>query len=781
MHGSSRRLEAVGRAAVKARFAIIAFWALVLVGALPLALRFHDRLVGSQSVEVTGSESHRAAKALASSFDPSIGEQVGIVVRSDSLTVDDPAFVTAMQSAATAANGVAGVGAVVVPAGGFGADLVSVDKGTALVLVVLDAAPDDRGPVVRELAKAIAPAATPTVDVALTGSSPIYVDLLDKGLGDLRRVEPLGFVLAVIVLLVLFRSPVMAAVPAACAAVGLATVFGLLGLISSIFRFNYIIENLVALVAVGLGIDFSLFVASRMRAELAAGSERRDAAARSLASSGRSVLFSGLTVALSVSCLAVVNSPVFRQAALAFALSAVVMLAVAFTLAPALVAVAGARGTSHEHLARSSGLTEFALRRPVLAGFGALVLLVGLSLPMLGMKLGFDNGLRVLDGRPSGRAAGWVEESFTPGLIAPIEVVYASADALDDADMEAIARFTDELRNDPDVAEVVSITTLLDDTVGFHRLDDLETLRANLTEQTPVELLFNGAKGGTAARLTVIPKVAPDTPEATALVGRIRAISPDFARLSDAKVLVGGLPAVIADFTATVRGSFPLVLATVCVLAFLLLLFVFRSLVVPFKAVAMNLLAVSASLGLVVVAFQAGWAERLFGFESPGTTQAYLPVFAFAVLFGVSLDYEVFILSGIREAFGRHGDNERSIREGLQATSRSVTAAALVMVCTFGSWTFATVLDVKQVGFALAVAVALDAFVIRQFLARAIMKLAGPWNWWLPPALDRRLNRQRPDPPEEPPPAPPSNGADKPASHEDLVVRLLSLPAVGER
>jgi putative drug exporter of the RND superfamily len=324
-------------------------------------------------------------------------------------------------------------------------------------------------------------------------------------------------------------------------------------------------------------------------------------------------------------------------------------------------------------------------------------------------------------------------------------VVFVRNDGpLDEADLDAIARLSELLSNDYAVVGVTSVTTLLDRFAGDHSAESLE-LAAGFPQVVEASGdLINLASGGDVAVIRAVPRWSPDSPGPLQLVTRIRDVMVPNALETqhvNAEVRVGGLSAQIVDITTESLHKLPLVVGLVVALTFVLLAIVFRSIALPIKAILMNVLGITAAYGLLVVVFQEGAGARLFDFHATGTTQVYLPLLTFAVVFGLSMDYEVFLLGRIKEEWEKTGDNQIAVERGLQRTGAVITAAAAIMVSVFAAFTFARLTEVKTLGFSLAAAVLIDATLIRIILVPAAMQLLGRWNWWFPSWLDRRLPR----------------------------------------
>jgi RND superfamily putative drug exporter len=383
------------------------------------------------------------------------------------------------------------------------------------------------------------------------------------------------------------------------------------------------------------------------------------------------------------------------------------------------------------------------MRRPGLWALVAVTILLALASPIVNLNLALDTGTSDIAQRSAGVGREILKREFNEGRISPLQVVYVSDDGpLDDTDLDAIARLSELLRNDWAVIQVTSVTTLLDQFVGDHSAATLERAAAIPEVVTAAGDLVNVGSGGDIAVISAVPRWSPDSPGPLELVRRVRTtLVPSVIADQEASVFVGGLSAQIVDISAESLLKLPVVIAFVVVLSFVLLALVFRSIVIPIKAIVMNVLGIAAAYGLLVVVFQQGAGAHLFDFQPTGQIQVYLPLLTFAVLFGLSMDYEVFLLGRIKEEWERTRDNELAVVHGLERTGAVITSAAAIMVAVFAAFTLARLTEVKTLGFSLAAAVLIDATLIRIVLVPAAMQLLGSWNWWFPAWLDKRLPR----------------------------------------
>ncbi len=725
-----------GVAMARHRRAVMFAWAIALLLCASLSSTL-GQVLSAPDYSVDNSQSSQVEHLLGRSFPGAGSEQDALVFYSSGHRVTDPAFRAVVARVLGVTRGQAGVVGVLGPYGARGArSLVSADGHAAVARVALGGDGRERFKNAGNAQAAIARASKGGVHAWLTGFSSFAKDIAQVESLDSERAEAIGVPVALVILLLAFGALVAATIPLLLAGAGLLLTYGVIALLARVLTFDVFLLTIVTMIGVGIGIDYSLFIVSRFREELAhlpedPRRERRriaDAVGASIATSGRTVLYSGVIVGLSLTSLLVVQAPIFREFVVGAVATVICALAAALTLLPAMLAQIGPRigaGSLPASLRPSqvrpgavegdSGWARWALammRRPVVVAGIVSILLVVSMMPMLGIKYGIDLAFASLSQTPSGKGAGVLARSFSPGMAGPINVVVVDqspggSSRLELATAERGARaLARRLRHDRRVAS----------------------------------LSLSHSSG--AALLTVIPSVSVDSTAASALVGYIRtALAPSVSARGGPKVLVGGWTAQSVDASSQASGKLPLVMAITLGLALVFLLVVFRSLVLPVKAVLMNLLATGATLGLVVLIFQDGHGESLLGFTSSGFVQAFLPMSMFVLLFGLSMDYEVFLIRRMQEAWQKTGDNRLAVVAGVEHTARSISAAAAIMVAVFGSFVTANILELKQFGFALAGAIAIDATLIRLVLVPALMCLLGERNWWLPASLGRLLPR----------------------------------------
>ena len=736
---------------------VVAVWIVVVVGSAILVPRFQSSVTGPP-LDVLASDSYRAQEILATRFDQPFAEQDLIVFESESLVATDLAFQAVIGTALDRVEQLPGVVSVISPFDPRAEGLVAEEGHVATAVVGLSGSNAERQALAPRLTQEAASAATDEVRVYVTGRSPLIAELVaQQEAGSLaggaagtasRAPDPLDR---------------LGRRGRGRSAAGAGDVRGDRHLRRA--RRGVDVHR-VQPVRPEHRFHDRTWRRHRLRAVHRqpfpggvgrGAADPRLAVTTTTATAGRTVFFSGLTVLLSLAGLLLVDARIFRELALGAMTAVAVMALGALTLVPALLSWLGPRVNALRLPGRNQQSVSFGgdrfwsrwarmiMRQPRLWAAVAIIILLALAAPVTRLNLALDTGTSDIGQQSAGLGREILEREFNEGRISPLQVVYVSNDGpLDEADLDAIARLSELLSNDYAVVGVTSVTTLLDRFVGDHSAESLE-LAAGFPQVVEASGdLINLASGGDVAVIRAVPRWSPDSPGPLQLVTRVRDVMvPNVLETQhvNAEVLVGGLSAQIVDITAESLRKLPVVVGLVVVLSFVLLALVFRSIAIPIKAILMNVLGITAAYGLLVVVFQEGAGARLFDFQVTGTTQVYLPLLTFAVLFGLSMDYEVFLLGRIKEEWEKTGDNQTAVERGLQRTGAVITAAAAIMVSVFAAFTFARLTEVKTLGFSLAAAVLIDATLIRIILVPAAMQLLGRWNWWFPPWLDRRLPR----------------------------------------
>lgn len=557
---------------------------------------------------------------------------------------------------------------------------------------------------------------TPNVTVEF-GGEPFYEEAEFSS-------EGIGLLAAVVILLFAFGSVLAMGLPIGTALFGIGTAVGVLTLLSRVLDVPDFAVPVTAMVGIGVGIDYALFIVTRYRESLHDGATPEAAMVRSIDTAGRSVLFAGSTVVLSLLGLLLVDLAAIRTAALAAALGVLFVMAASLTLLPALLGFAGT-GIDRLRLPGRRTTTPSATdpasfwyrwsravqRRPLRYAVGGIVVLLIAAAPTLSLRLGFSDAGNRLASDTSKRAYDLVAGDFGPGYNGPLILAVDLTDAVDGA-------------------------------VVMDGLGSALQATSGVASVLPGRLGAQGAVG----TIELFPTTSPQDAATAQLVDRLRTdVIPDVLAGTGGRALVGGPTAAAADFSDYILSRLSVLIGTVLLLSFILLTVLFRSVLVPFKAVIMNLLSVGAAYGVLVAVFQWGWGAHLLGVGEPGPIEAWAPLMLFAIVFGLSMDYEVFLLSRIREQYQRTGNNSLSVADGVASTARLITAAAAIMVCVFGAFILSGERALQIFGLGLAVAVLVDATIVRLIIVPATMELLGDRNWWFPKILRRLLPTQQPN------------------------------------
>ncbi|MBL8777742.1 MAG: MMPL family transporter [Acidimicrobiales bacterium] len=703
-HGDAKAgwLARIARFSVKRRKGVLITWLAVVLLAAPLALGLSGALSGA-GWEAQGSTAQEVRDELRADF-PALGAESAVVVyRQETPIADDPAGLEAVVADLQGAPGAARVAdPLTLPAE---AGLLAPDGRTALIPVALEGdvdadLPESAGELIDHVSELGVPDGA---RVEVTGEWPVWSDFNETNEEALHLAELVSGLPTVILLFIAFGSAIAAGLPLLLALAGIAVGFAALHLLTGLTPMSVWSMNFSMMIGLAVGIDYSLFIVSRYREEREDGLDTADAMAATLSSSGKAVFLSALTVVLSLAAVLVVPVMVFRAMSLGMMLSVTATALASLTLLPAVLAVMGDRvlvTKGHEDPDRAAEgrwarWTGRALKRPGLTLALGLFLLLALAAPALGLRLGMP-GARVVDeGRSSRDGYELLVESFGPGAAAPLFVTVPAEDA----------------------EQVVAIATA-DEGVADARI-----------------VAEPAASGRTVVRVT--PTTAVDDQATSDLVARLR------TEVGDAvpAALVGGPAAQNHDLTEVLLGRAPLAVGLIMAVAFLLLLIVFRSLTVALSSIVLNLISVGASFGFAAIVFQHGIGAGLIGIDHQGFVDAWAPLFFFALLFGLSMDYQLFLLAAIRERYEETGDTQVAIREGIARTGRPITNAALIMIVVFVAFGVTGPIPPTELGVTLAVAVLLDATIVRMMLVPSLMGLLGERNWWLPSWLDRLLPR----------------------------------------
>ncbi|MFD6038882.1 MMPL family transporter [Streptomyces griseoincarnatus] len=714
-------MAALARWCVQRRLFTVLLWLLALVGIAAGA--FVAGSAYSNDYKVPGTESGRATELLKEGFPSLGGDSDSVVWHTSSGTVRDSGVEQTMTRTLDRIEELPGVASVSGPYDDGGAGRVSADGRTAYATVTFEHSGKDitsgEAEAVVKTAKA---AETDGLDVELGGSA---VELSEPSGG--HTAEIVGVAVAAVVLFLAFGSLAASLLPIATALVSVGTAYAGIVLLGHVMTVADFAPMLGLLIGLGVGIDYALFIVTRHRRGLKRGLSVTEAATNAVATTGRAVVFAGATVCIALLGMLILRLNFLNGVAVAASLTVVLTVAASVTLLPALLSLIGTRALSRRERRRlaehgpepelptgfAARWSAFVERHPKLLGAVALVVMAVLALPTFSLHLGTSDQGNDPKTSTTRQAYDLIADGFGPGVNGPLTLVTEVDDA---QDRLALDNLGSTLRTTEDVASVSPVT-------------------------------YN--QGGDTAVLTVVPESSPQSKQTSDLVDRLREdVLPRAESGTSLDVHVGGVTAGYDDFASVIVEKLPLFVGVVIGLGCLLLLLAFRSIGIPLKAAAMNVAAVAGAFGVVVMIFQWGWGSDLLGLGSAGPIEPFLPVIMVSVLFGLSMDYQVFLVSRMYEEWLETGDNRRAVRVGLAETSRVINSAAVIMISVFLAFVLSGDRVIAMFGIALAAAVALDAFVLRTLLVPALMHLLGGANWWLPKWLDRILPRISIEPPE---------------------------------
>ena len=700
------------------RKTVILAWivALIAIGGISSSVGAHF----TEEFKLPASDSKEAFDLLESKFPSQSGDTAQIVFKAEQ-GVEAPAVERRMKSAFAKIAKFPHVSEVASPYDKGGAAAISEDGTIAYATVQFDV-PNNKldKEKTRKIIAIAEGAATPSLQVEL-GGNPIAEAEQEEGDSSFG----IGLLAAMVVLLLTFGSLVAMGLPILTALFALGVGISLVTLGTHVFDMANFAPVLAAMIGLGVGIDYALFILTRFRNGLDDGLEPRDAAIAAVDTAGRAVLFAGITVIISLLGMFLLGLPFLYGVAVAAALAVLFTMIAALTLLPALLTMVGRRvdrlripglGSRSSTIAEDTKWFRWSReiqRRPVLSAVLSGGLLLILCIPTLSLRLGTNDAGTEPPDKTTRKAYDLLAEGFGPGFNGPFVMVAALPGKGEDAGMVRLKR---TLEGEEGVAAATSITL-------------------NRQENTGV--------------FQVYPTTSPQSASTTDLLDHIRGdVIPPIERATGAQLHVGGVNAIFEDFGNAIAEKLPLFIGVVVLLSALLLMTVFRSVLVPLKAVVMNLLSIGAAFGLIVAVFQWGWGASLIGVDNTGPIVSFFPIFLFAIVFGLSMDYEVFLMSRIHEEWEQRRDATVAVTRGLALTGRVITAAAAIMVTVFASFMLGDERIIKLFGLGLASAVLIDAVIIRSVLVPAIMQLFGKRAWWLPSWLDRILPRLHVEPAE---------------------------------
>lgn len=756
-------LERVGAAVTRRAPLAVAAWVAILAAALLVGPELDNHLVGI-SDDTPGSESSQEYHLVLSEFDGRYSQSALIVFHHPTLHATDPSYARVVNdtlAALLARPEIAGGASAFFPSDNPA--FISADGLTTYAFVgfVTDDA-DEAGRLIPGLTNAALAVDHTEFEVEVTGTPAALSDIQRISNEDAERAESFAIPLAIVVLIIIFGGLLASLLPLGLGLVAILVMFGIAALIAPYYSLSIYVKNIGTMLGLGLGIDYSLLIVSRYKEELARGLAPRDAARRSSATAGRAVAFSGAAVALGFATLLTPGIPLIRSIGVGGLIIVATSVLVALTLLPAVLTLLGHRVEWPRRLSkgverlRSKGFWERAarrvLRRPALYLVTVLVLLLPLSLAAYNLTPITPGASSLPDEASSHRGLDLLADGFGPGINGPVQITVTApaGPILDNASLDAIDALTQGLAGRGDVARVISITNLsagltLDDYKFAYHADAAAVAAQNPALGAQVAALQAGAasmvsRDGRTALTTVYLDFDPSLPRATEVVRQIRGdLIPGTPALASYEVLVGGGPANALDTNNATYDSLLTVVVLILVATYFILLLLFRSVVLPLKTILENVLSVSASIGFLVLIFEFGLGTSLFGFQTYGGVTYAIPVIQFALLFGLSMDYQIFILARVKEEWDVTHDNDEAVARGLEKTGGVVTSAALVMITVFGLFATSDIIFLKELGIGLAFAVFVDATLVRTVAVPAGMKLLANRNWYIPKWLDARL------------------------------------------
>ncbi len=708
------------------------------------------------------SQSQQVAQRLAADFGQGGSSLVVLFQAPGRIDAASPAYQSQIAAALSRLTTDPRVASVVGYAQTGSSRFISTDGSASWVLVNLTLGSDAAINAVDELRSEIA---TPAgFQVQLTGDAPLSVAMSAQSEQDLARAETVSLPIALLILILVFGSLVAAGLPLTVAGLTIPTTLAIVWFLAQHLTMSIFVTSVVTMLGLALAIDYSLFMVSRFREELACGATVAEAVERAVATSGKAVAFSGTAVAIGLSGLIFFRAPTLSSLGIGGALIALCSVAYALTFLPAVLGMLGPRierlriGLPHAglHLRRApspvsggvpdvrrTGLWEriaaAVMRRPVAVLVPILVMLLAFGIPFLGERSGLP-GASVLPASVEARAA-WdtIQARFPAGETRPIDILVTTAgDPLSKSNVTALIQYSNSLAALGGVSRVDGPFSLAGQNGQPLPASQVAALLTGPASARPAGLnaLLAADIRGSTAHLQVISPLA-GTQAGQTLVQTIRAHSPG----PGLSVAVGGSDAAALDFIDGQNAQMPGAIAFILVAMALMLLFQFGSVVLPIKAVVMTLLSLTASFGALVWIFQDGNLSGVLGFTSPGFTVSIVPILMFAVIFGLSMDYEVLLLSRIQESYRRTGDTRTAVADGLARSGRVITGAALIMVSVFAAFGLGDLIVIKSLGVGMAIAVLLDATIIRALLVPATMRLLGSWAWWAPPHVSGLTSR----------------------------------------
>ena len=720
----------------KFRWTVIAIWAIILLAALPLG-----RLVTSELSNGFGRLDTEAQHGV-DVLDEVMGftkSSITVVFRSDTYTYLDEIFRVEVED--VLGNLIASEEAAtgfVSPYNSGDPFMVSEDGHTIYTLIYLDTSVDEAMDMMPELRSKLLPT---ELELWTTGGIPIFYDMNIVSESDLRRGEMVAFPIIMLVLILVFGSLVAAGLPMIIGAVSIIVTSALIFLLTQITDISIFVLNIATLLGLGVAIDYSLLFINRFREEIDVHAIDESVAV-TMSTAGKSIMFSAITSLIGLSGLLLFDFMMLRSLGIGGVTVMLLSLLVSMTLLPAMVSVIGTKINAIRIMPAMNivsnfwhGLARWVMRHPLPVVLPLTIFLLLLGTPFLRANLGAPWASILPDHVESRQGFDILNQDIGHGEGSPILIVYESSTSVLSADnIQTMYEMTQRLSGDPAVRRIESIFSIIPGLT----LEQYKNSFVDMVGTDPqLTAVFNNMATNTATFIKVIPVNEIMHDETKDLVNRIRSVS----IRGDLNQYVTGGTADLMDSIEVIYSSFPLVIMYVLLTIYVALFLLFKSVVLPLKAVIMNSISIFATFGALVFIFQEGHLKGLLGFETMGYIDAMMPVVLFCITFGISMDYEVFLLSRVKEVYDQTGDNALSVAVGLERTGRIITSAALVMILVCGSFALADIVIVKMFGVGLGLAILIDATLVRALIVPALMRIMGRFNWWSPWSKNRDLNK----------------------------------------
>jgi RND superfamily putative drug exporter len=733
---------------------IVLLTVLLAIGSLALASRASDELSSGGWLD-PNSESATVANRLDTEFGTGKSSMIAVFRSSSNTDATSPGFQAAIAQSLAHVTHDSHVSGIVGFAETGDRRFISTNGDAAYAVIQLNVSDEESVGLVDAIHQEIQAAGG--MSAQLTGYGPVTKDSAEASERDLQRAETVSLPFAAIILIAVFASLIAAGMPLLVAGLAIPSTLALIYVVALQVEMSIYVLNIATMLGLSLAIDYSLFIVSRFREELARGRSVGDSVERAIGTSGKAVAFSGFAVAIGLSGLLFFEAAALRSIGIAGSLTVLCSVFYALTFLPAVLGMLGARvnALSFRGLVRRfrptaeldrtresrwAGVAQAVMRRPVAVLVPVLALLFVLGSPFFRLQQGVPNASIFPAGLESRDAYHALVTEFPKGETTPITILAdVQGSPSDPANVRALADYAARLDGIDGIDRVESPFSNLTNPQTGAPLSPDEIVALYSAPQVPPQLqaLLGSYVHGETVQLDAISPLDPAQPAGTAVVAAVRNTSAG----SDIATQVGGVAALSHDFLVSQGERMPWAIGVTLIASAVILFLLFGSLAIPIKGVIMTLLSISASFGALVWIFQEGNLSNLLNFDPVGFTIAGNPIIMFSVIFGLSMDYEVLLLSRIQEAYRRTGDNTASVAEGLARTAGVITGAALIMVTVFSAFALADIITIKSIGVGMAIAVLLDASIIRVLLVPATMRLLGRWNWWAPGILGRLADR----------------------------------------